>query len=85
MGLLDKVKAQAATVTDVAKEAAAKGQTKLDELQQKRAADALLRELGLYVFRAQTGELTKDASDLEINRLVTLLKEHVEEHGPLET
>lgn len=84
MGLLDKVKAQAATVTDVAKEAAAKGQTKFEELQQKRAADAMLRELGLFVFRQHTGELTKEASELEIARLVALLKEHAEEHGPIE-
>ena len=39
MGLLDKVKAQATAATEMAKDAAAKGQAKLDEAQAKKAAD----------------------------------------------
>ena len=46
MGLLDKVKQTAATATEAAKEAAAKGQAKYDEVQAKKAADGLLRDLG---------------------------------------
>ena len=47
MGLLDKVKEQAAVAGAAAKDAAAKGQAKMEEAQAKRAADGQLRELGL--------------------------------------
>ena len=38
MGLLDKVKAQATAATVMAKDAAQKGQAKLDEVQSKKVA-----------------------------------------------
>ena len=51
MGLLDKVKATAARATEAAKDAAAKGQAKLDEAQAKKAADGMLRDLGAAYLR----------------------------------
>ena len=53
MGFLDKVKEQAASATAVAKDAAQKGQAKLDDMQAKKAADALLRDLGVATYAAQ--------------------------------
>ena len=82
MGFLDKVKVQAATATAAAKEAAQKGQAKLDDLQSKRAADALLRDLGAATYAKRTGRAT-DSVDAEIERLVTALNEHESTHGPI--
>ena len=46
MGLLDKVKAQATAATEMAKDAAAKGQAKMNDVQAKKTADGMLRDLG---------------------------------------
>lgn len=82
MGLLDKVKAQAATATSMAKDAAEKGQAKLDEVQSKRGADSILRDLGAAVYATKTGRATP-TTDADINRLVTALQAHESEHGAL--
>jgi hypothetical protein len=84
MGLLDKVKEQAQTVTQTAKDAAQKGQGKLEEIQQKRAADALLRDLGLVAFRAEVGRITAEAGAAESNRLISAIKAHELEHGQID-
>ncbi len=60
MGLLDKVKATAATATEAAKDAAAKGQAKLDDAQAKKAADGLLRDLGCRFLCNEDGPLDAD-------------------------
>ena len=60
MGLLDKVKDAAQSATVVAKDAAAKGQAKLDEAQAKRAADGLLRDLGAAYYATKSGRATHD-------------------------
>ncbi|HTU40012.1 MAG TPA: hypothetical protein VMF35_18600, partial [Acidimicrobiales bacterium] len=82
MGLLDKVKATAATATEAAKDAAAKGQAKLDEAQAKKAADGMLRDLGAAYYATKTGRSTP-ATDGEIDRLVAALQEHESQHGQL--
>ncbi len=82
MGLLDKVKAQAATATSMAKDAAQKGQAKLDEVQSKRGADGILRDLGAAVYATKTGRATP-TTDADIDRLVTALQAHEAEHGAL--
>jgi hypothetical protein len=82
MGLLDKVKAQAATATSMAKDAAQKGQAKLDEVQSKRGADGMLRDLGAAVYATKTGRPTP-TTDADIDRLVAALQAHESEHGPL--
>ncbi len=82
MGLLDKVKAQATAATVMAKDAAQKGQAKLDEVQAKKAADGMLRDLGAAVYATKTGRATP-TTDSDIDRLVTALQTHESEHGPL--
>jgi hypothetical protein len=82
MGLLDKVKAQAAVATEKAKDAAAKGQAKLDDVQSKKSADGMLRDLGAAFYATKTGRATP-TTDADIERLVSALQQHETEHGPL--
>jgi hypothetical protein len=82
MGLHDKVKAQASAATAVAKDAAQKGQAKLDEVQAKKAADGMLRDLGAAFYATKTGRSTP-STDSEIDRLVAALQTHESEHGSL--
>ena len=82
MGLLDKVKAQATAATELAKDAAAKGQAKLDEAQAKKAAEGMLRDLGAAVYATKTGRATP-STDADIDRLVAALQQHESEHGPV--
>jgi hypothetical protein len=82
MGLLDKVKGQAAVAGAAAKDAAQKGQAKLDEIQAKRAADGLLRDLGATVYAEKTGRQTS-ATPMDQERILAALHHHEEEHGPI--
>jgi hypothetical protein len=82
MGFLDRVKEQAAVATAAAKDAAQKGQAKLDDLQSKRAGDALLRDLGAAFYAQKTGRSTP-TSDADIERLVGALRDHEASHGTL--
>ena len=82
MGLLDKVKDKATQATEMAKDAAAKGQAKLDEAQAKKAADGMLRDLGAAFYATKTGRATP-TTDAEIERLVAALQQHESEHGTL--
>ena len=58
MGLLDKVKAQATAATEMAKDAAAKGQAKMNDVQAKKTADGMLRDLGAAFYATKTGRST---------------------------
>jgi|SRR6516162_5767623 len=82
MGLLDKVKAQATAATEMAKDAAAKGQAKLDEAQAKKTAEGMLRDLGAAFYATKTGRATPN-TDGDIERLVGALQQHESEHGPM--
>ena len=82
MGLLDKVKDAAQNATVAAKDAAAKGQAKLDGAQAKRAADGLLRDLGAAYYATKTGRATA-TTDADIDRLVAALQAHESEHGQI--
>jgi hypothetical protein len=82
MGLLDKVKAQAAAATVIAKDAAQKGQAKLDEVQAKKSADGMLRDLGAAFYATKTSRDTP-STNAEIDRLVAALEVHESEHGVL--
>jgi hypothetical protein len=82
MGLLDKVKAQATAATEMAKDAAAKGQAKMNEAQAKKAADGMLRDLGAAFYATKTGRATP-TTDSEIATLVTSLQAHESEHGQI--
>lgn len=83
MGLMDRVKEQAATATAAAKDAAQKGQAKLDEMQAKRVADGLLHDLGAAVYSQQSGHGTPSSQD-DVDRLITALKDHEEANGPID-
>lgn len=83
MGFMDKVKEQAATATAVAKDAAQKGQAKLDEMQAKRAADGLLRDLGAVAYAEQTGRASASA-EADAQRLVAALQAHEAANGPID-
>lgn len=83
MGLLDRVKEQAATATAAARDAAQKGQAKLDAVQAKRAADAILRDLGAAVYAQQSGRATA-STPADIERLCGALRDHEAAHGPLD-
>ena len=82
MGLLDKVKAQATAATEMAKDAAAKGQAKMNEAQAKKAADGMLRDLGAAFYATKTGRSTP-TTEAEIAQLVTSLQAHESEHGQI--
>jgi hypothetical protein len=82
MGLLDKVKAQATAATEVAKDAAAKGQAKINEAQAKKAADGMLRDLGAAFYATKTGRATP-TTEAEIDQLVAALQAHESEHGQI--
>jgi len=83
MGLLDRVKEGAAQATAVAKDAARQGQAKLDALQAKRAADALLRDLGAAAYAEKVGRAGPTTAG-DIDRLLSELEEHERAHGPID-
>ncbi len=82
MGLLDKVKDAAQNATVAAKDAAAKGQAKLDGAQAKRAADGLLRDLGAAYYATKTGRATS-TTEADVDRLIAALQAHEAEHGQI--
>jgi cob(I)alamin adenosyltransferase len=83
MGLLDKVKAQATQVQASAKEAAQKGQAKLDQVQAKRAADTMLHDLGA-AFYAQHTDRGTASTQSDIDRLIEALQAHEQANGPID-
>jgi len=84
MPLFDKVKAQATQVAQKAQEAGKAGQAKLDEVQAKRKADGLFRDLGAAVYAERRGH--GDAgTTAEIDRLVEAIAAHEAEHGEAST
>jgi hypothetical protein len=83
MGLLDKVKEGVAQATAVTKDAAQKGQAKLDALQAKRAADGLLRDLGAAAYAEKTGRAGADNS-AAIDRILAALEQHEQDNGPID-
>jgi len=82
MGLMDKVKEQAAAATAAAKDAAAKGQSKLDEMQAKKAADAMLRDLGALSYGSVSNRESASAED-DAARIVAALQAHEAQNGPI--
>jgi hypothetical protein len=82
MGLLDKVKAQATAATEMAKDAAAKGQAKMNDAQAKKSADGMLRDLGAAFYATKTGRSTPTTDD-EIAQLVASLQAYESEHGQI--
>lgn len=83
MGFLDKVKEQAATGMAAAKDAAQKGQAKLDTMQANKHAEALLRDLGAAVYAQQSGRGTPETAG-DIERIVGQLREHEQSQGAIQ-
>ena len=83
MALMDKMKAQAAQLAQKAQEAGKAGQSKIVDVQAKRRADALLRDLGAAVYAQRTGSATGESA-AEIDRLVSELSKLESENGPLD-
>lgn len=75
MGFLDKAKEN---LEKVAKQ----GQDKLDEVQSKKKADGLLRDLGAWTYAAATGR-DNGQGPTEVERITAELHAHEAEHGPL--
>lgn len=82
MGLFDKVKEQAQTLSQTATDAAQKGQVKLDQLQVKRQLDALYRELGTITYRGVNEEITPEVQKSETERLVTAIRAQEDQIKP---
>lgn len=82
MALMDKMKAQAAQLAQKAQEAGKAGQSKIEEVQARRRADNLLRDLGRAVYSQRTG-VADPETEVQIENLVAELKTHESENGPL--
>jgi hypothetical protein len=82
MALMDKMKAQAAQLAQKAQEAGKAGQSKIEDVQARRRADGLLRDLGAVVYAQHSGNATGDSTG-EIDRIVAELKKLESEQGPL--
>jgi hypothetical protein len=83
MGFLDKVKEGAAQASSAAKDAAQKGQAKLDAMQAKKAAEGLLRDLGAAAYAEKTGRAPANHS-AEIDRILAALEQHEQENGQID-
>lgn len=82
MGFMDKVKESAASAASAAKDAAAKGQAKVGEVQAKRSADGVLRQLGLTAY-LQTQNRAPASAESDIEKYIETLKTYETEHGEL--
>jgi hypothetical protein len=81
MGLMDKVKEQATVLAQKTQDTARDSRAKLDQVQVKRRADAMLRDLGAAVYAERTGRSTAE-TDAKIDKLVSDLTAFETEHGP---
>jgi hypothetical protein len=80
MTLLDKAKVAAEKAAAVGKQGVQQGQAKIDALQAKRKADALLRELGAAYY----AELRHGGSHDAVETVVDALDSHEKEHGAVD-
>lgn len=83
MALMDKMKAQASQLAQKAQEAGKAGQSKIGDMQEKRKADGLLRELGAQVYAQRKGTASADSAG-EVDRLVAELTSLESESGPID-
>jgi hypothetical protein len=77
MTLLDKAKVAAEKAAAVGKQGVQQGQAKIDAIQTKRKADALLHDLGSAYF----AELRHGGSHEAVETALTALDGHEKEHG----
>jgi hypothetical protein len=78
---MDKLKVQADQLAKQAQQGVAQGQSKLGEMQAKRAADALLHDLGAAVYAAQR----QGGPHEPIETIMAALDAHAATHGPIDT
>jgi hypothetical protein len=81
MGLMDKVKAQAEQAVAKGKEGVAQGQAKLDAMQAKKQADALLRDLGAAYYAQKHNGGPADAVTAALAKVTA----HEAENGAVDT
>ncbi len=82
MPIFDKVKAQATQLAQKAQEAGKAGQSKIEEVQARRRADAMLRDLGAAIYAERSGRADSTTAK-DITRLLAELSDFESEHGPL--
>jgi hypothetical protein len=80
MTLLDKAKVAAEKAAARGKQGVQQGQAKIDAIQTKRKADALLRELGAAYY----AELRHGGSHDAVASVVDALDSHEKEHGAID-
>ncbi len=82
MGFIDKAKEQVKVAGDLAKDAAKKGQAKVDEVQAKVQAEGIFKELGRATWLESVGRGT-DETAAQIESAKQRLTEWEAEHGEL--
>lgn len=80
MTLLDKAKVAAEKAAAAGKQGMQQGHAKIDSIQTKRKADALLRELGAAYY----AELRHGGSHETVESVVQELDNHEKEHGAVD-
>jgi uncharacterized membrane protein YgcG len=80
MGLMDKVKAQAAIAAQKTQEAAREGKARIDQAQANKHADGLLRNLGALVYAERTGRAAPDTQD-QMTKVIAEISAHEAENG----
>lgn len=81
MGFLDKARDAAQQAATKAQQGMAQGQAKLGEVQAKRAADGLLRDLGAAFYAEQRQGGSSEAVVSALRAIDT----HVAQNGPIDT
>jgi hypothetical protein len=79
MGFMDKVKAQAEVAVAKAQQGVAQGQSKLDDYQGKKQADALLLTLGHAFYAEQRTGGSRD----DVVAALAAVDQHAAENGPI--
>jgi hypothetical protein len=78
MGLIDKVKQQAEQAVGLAQQGVSQGQAKLDQVQAKRQAQTLLRNLGAAYYAQQR----QGGPEAAVTAALAAMDEHVAAHPP---
>ena len=81
MGLMDKVKQQAEQALAKAQQGVSQGQAKLDQVQAKRQADGLLRNLGAAYY----AQVRRNGPPDAVTAALAALDEHAQTHGDIDT
>jgi hypothetical protein len=81
MTLLDKANVAAEKAAAAGKQGMQQGQAKIDAIQTKRKADALLRELGAAYY----AELRHGGGHDAVESVVQALEAHEKEHGAVDS